>query len=69
MKFDAKALGKKLKIDWKKIKLSEFKKGLVVEQEHKDVTKGSGLTTAKIALAHLKEMPDYYTKLAKMEKK
>jgi hypothetical protein len=32
-----------------------------------DVTGDDPLLTAKIALAHLKELPDYYTRLAEME--
>lgn len=43
-------------------------KGMTVELEHKDLTGGNPLKTAKIALAHIKEDPEYYTKLAKMEK-
>lgn len=42
----------------------ELAMGIEVEYEHssnKDVAK-------KIALAHLKELPDYYTRLKKMEK-
>jgi len=68
-KIDAKALGDKLKVNWKKVDLGEFKKGLRVETEHSDVTKGDPIKTAKIALAHLKEAPDYYTKLKKVEKR
>ena len=45
----------------------QFCMGMKVEMEHKDVTKGDPVTTAKIALAHLKEKPDYYTKLKKVE--
>lgn len=66
---DAKKLGDKLKVDWDKVSLAEFRKGMKVEREHKDITKGDPMKTARIALAHLKELPDYYTKLAKMEKK
>ncbi len=36
--------------------------------EHRDVTRGSLTITGKIALAHLKELPDYYTRLSRMEK-
>jgi hypothetical protein len=64
----AEDLGKILNIDFTAISRDEFKKGLEVEQEHVDVTQGDPETTAKIALAHLKEMPDYYTKLMAMEK-
>ena len=52
-----------------KFNLTQFQEGLKVEKEHKDVTKGDPLKTAKIVMAHLKEVPDYYTKLKKVEKK
>jgi hypothetical protein len=48
--------------------------GMDVELEHgshdeeTNVTNDDPLTTGKIALAHLKEFPDYYTRLDKMEK-
>ena len=44
-----------------------------VELEHgtrdpeTDVTGDNPLLTGKIALAHLRELPDYYTRLARME--
>ena len=47
--------------------------GLLVELEHgtrdpeTNVTDDDVSLTAKIALAHLNEFPDYYTRLAKME--
>jgi hypothetical protein len=38
--------------------------------EHKDVTNGNVVKTAKIAAAHLTEKPNYYTLLKKyVEKK
>jgi len=70
----AKRIGKDLHINWKEINLSEFTRGLNVELEHgsKDpqtnVTDNDGKLTGEIAWAHLKEFPDYYTRLAKMEK-
>lgn len=74
-KFNAKDIGDKLKIDWKKIPLRQFSAGLKVELEHgsihkkTDVTHNSALKTGKIALAHLNEDPHYYAKLHIMEKK
>lgn len=62
------SLARKVKLP-KKTRMSEFKAGLTVEKEHRDVTKGSKVKTAKIAKAHLKELPDYYTRLKRMEKK
>jgi regulator of RNase E activity RraB len=59
-----------LGIDPEKVCLKQLKMGLEVElAEHSDITNGDLVLTAKIALAHLKELPDYYTQLEKMEKK
>ena len=52
-----------MKLDPKKYNPEQFHMGMNVELEHKDVTKGNLKMTAKIALAHLSEVPDYYTKL------
>lgn len=71
---DAKRIGKDLHINWKNINLSEFTRGLNVELEHgsknpqTNVTDDNGKLTGEIALAHLKEIPDYYSRLTKMEK-
>ena len=61
----AKAIGDRLNVNWNKIDLDEFTVGIKVEMEHADVTGGDIETTAKIALAHLAEVPDYYTKLTR----
>jgi len=53
--------------------LEELRMGMDVELEHgrrdpaTDVTEDDPVMTAKIALAHLREMPDYYERLAEME--
>ena len=71
---EAQELGRRIGVDWNRIPLEEFRRGLSVELEHgahdpqTNVTNDDALTTAKIALAHLKEFPDYYTRLAQMEK-
>ena len=71
---DAKRIGNNLGINWKEVSLDQFTKGLNVELEHgstdpqTNVTDNSGKLTGEIALAHLKEFPDYYTRLHKMEK-
>jgi hypothetical protein len=73
-KSDAKEIGKGLNINWDEVSLDEFTNGLNVELEHgsKDtatnVTNNDEKLTGKIALAHLKEFPDYYTRLKKLEK-
>ncbi len=69
----ARSIGDRLRVDWGKIDLEQFRMGLAVELEHgsrdpeTDVTHNDPLLTGKIALAHLNEFPDYYTRLAKME--
>jgi len=71
---EAKVIGEKLGITWDKFDLEQFRMGMDVELEHglhdpaTNVTNDDPLTTGKIALAHLTEFPDYYTRLANMEK-
>jgi len=70
----AERLAKTMGIDTKKIPVDEFYAGLKVELEHgtvhkdTDVTNNNLFDTGKIALAHLREIPDYYKRLDKMEK-
>jgi hypothetical protein len=69
----AKTIGEQLGIRWDNFDVAQFRAGLGVELEHgavnqtTDVTNNDPLMTGKIALAHLTEFPDYYTRLAKME--
>jgi hypothetical protein len=69
----ARAIGEQLGIRWDKFDLEQFRAGLAVELEHgtanqtTNVTNDDPLITGKIALAHLTEFPDYYTRLAKLE--
>lgn len=71
---DARRIGEALGIDWAQIRLDEFRAGLGVELEHgardpdTNVTNDDEMLTGKIALAHLKEYPDYYTRLAHLER-
>ncbi|MBU4285189.1 hypothetical protein KKF60_01355 [Patescibacteria group bacterium] len=71
---EAKRVGDGIGVDWDKCDLEQFRMGLGVELEHglcdaeTNVTNDDELMTGKIALAHLKEIPDYYTRLDKMEK-
>jgi uncharacterized protein DUF5661 len=70
---EARRVGDALKIDWNQIELEQFRCGMDVEFEHgahdpqTDVTHDDLLMTGKIALAHLKEFPDYYVRLERME--
>lgn len=64
-KEEAKKVGDELGLSWDKYSLEEFHKGLNVELEHSDITRGDPKLTAKIAIAHLNEVKNYYTLLAK----
>lgn len=70
---EAKVIGEQIGIDFKIIDLEQFRLGLAVELEHgahdpiTNVTNDDPLVTGKIAWAHLKEIPDYYTRLNAME--
>jgi hypothetical protein len=72
---DARRIGTEIGIDWdaSPFDVEEFRDGMNVELEHglhdpqTDVTGSDATVTGKIALAHLKEFPDYYTRLRKME--
>lgn len=69
----ARKVGEELGVDWTRFGLEQFRQGMEVELEHgrrdpdTDVTGDDLLLTGKIALAHLNEFPDYYTRLARME--
>ena len=71
---EAKIIGLKLGIDWRKFDVDQFRRGLNIELEHGKIHKGTdvsndrSLITGKIALAHLNEFPDYYDRLEKLEK-
>lgn len=73
---EARAIGERIGIDWGagNVDLEQFRIGLAVELEHgsqdpaTDVTHDDETVTGKIALAHLKEIGDYYTRLAAMER-
>lgn len=71
---EAQKIGEILGIKWDKFDVEQFRRGMDVELEHgtrdiaTNVTNDDPSTTGKIALAHLNEFPDYYTRLDKMEK-
>ena len=72
---DARRIGTEIGIDWatSPFDTEQFRVGLDVELEHgvhdpeTNVTGDDEIMTGKIAWAHLKELPDYYTRLAAME--
>jgi hypothetical protein len=71
---EAKQIGDALRIDWNMFPVEQFRMGLVMEAEHgsgdplTNVTNDDPMITGRIVWAHLKEIPDYYTRLLKMEK-
>jgi len=71
---EAQKIGEEIGIDFATFDIEQFRMGLGVEFEHgshdpeTNVTNNDLTMTGKIAWAHLKEIPDYYTRLAKMEK-
>ena len=72
---DARRAADRLAVDFDAVEfdLEQFQMGLVRELQHgradpdTNVTDDDLVVTGKIALAHLNEIPDYYTRLAAME--
>lgn len=71
---EARTIGEKLDVGWSNFDVEQFRMGLDVELEHGKISPATNVTdddpimTGKIALAHLNEFPDYYTRLDKLEK-
>ena len=71
----AETIGREIGIEWTSspFDIEQFRAGLEVEFEHgshdpeTNVTNDDPIMTGKIAWAHLKEFPDYYTRLDAME--
>jgi hypothetical protein len=72
---EARSVGEQIGINWSAapFDVEQFRMGMDVELEHglhdlsTNVTGDDELVTGKIALAHLNEFPDYYTRLDRME--
>jgi hypothetical protein len=72
---DARAIGEEIGIDWatSPFDVEQLRVGMNVELEHglhdprTNVSGDDPRITAKIALAHLNEFADYYTRLERME--
>jgi hypothetical protein len=72
---EARRVGEEIGIDWASapFDVEQFRRGMDVELEHglhdmqTNVTHDDPVVTGKIALAHLNEFPDYYTRLDRME--
>ena len=72
---EARKIGEQIGVDWATapFDVDQFRRGMDVELEHglhdilTNATDDDPLVTGKIALAHLREFPDYYTRLEQME--
>jgi hypothetical protein len=72
---EARRVGEEIGIDWRSapFDVEQFRSGMDVELEHglhdllTNVTDDDPIVTGKIALAHLNEFADYYTRLDQME--
>ena len=72
---DTRRIGEQIGIDWSTapFDVEQLRRGMEVELEHglqdlgTNVTNDDPVVTGKIALAHLNEFPDYYTRLERME--
>lgn len=73
---DARAIGKQIGIEWGNTdyNVEALKQGIEVEHEHgtergadTNIGGDDNQVAARIALSHLKELPDYYPRLKKME--
>jgi Protein of unknown function (DUF5661) len=72
---EARRVGEEIGIDWASapFDLEQFRMGMDIELEHglhdgaTNVSDDDPVVTGKIALAHLNEFPDYYTRLERME--
>jgi Protein of unknown function (DUF5661) len=72
---EARRIGEAIGVDWASapFDVEQLRMGMDVELEHglhdllTNVTGDDPVATGKIALAHLNEFPDYYTRLARME--
>ena len=69
---EAKRIGESLHIDWDQVDLEQFRQGLMGKQPPKNFDPETGLTfdgvlqTGQVVLAHMEEIPDYFTRLEKL---
>lgn len=69
---EAKRIGDSLYIDWDQVDLEQFRQGLMRTHKQGGMDPETGLTydnvllSGKTVLAHVQEIPDYFTRLAKL---
>jgi hypothetical protein len=70
---EARRIGESLHVDWNQVDLEQFRQGLMGNMAQAAVDPETGLTydgliqTGKVVLAHAQEIPDYFSRLAKLE--
>jgi hypothetical protein len=70
---EAKRIGESLHIDWDQVDLEQFRQGLMGKHPREIVDPETGLTyggvlqTGQVVLAHMEEIPDYFTRLEKLK--
>jgi Protein of unknown function (DUF5661) len=66
---EARRVGNEIGVDWSRLDLEQFPFGMDVEfghgshDPHTDVTGDDPILIGKIALAHVKEFPDYFERM------
>ncbi len=69
---EARRIGESLYLDWEQVDLEQFRQGLMGNRDQETVDPDTGLTfngvldTGKVVLAHMQEIPDYFTRLEKL---
>jgi hypothetical protein len=70
---EAKRIGESLHIDWDRVELEQFRQGLMGKHPQGTIDPETGLTyegvllTGQVVLAHMEEIPDYFTRLEKLK--
>jgi len=70
---EAKRIGESLYFDWDQVDLERFRRDLMEDQTRRAMGPETGsaydgvLLTGKVALAHMQEFPDYFSRLAKLK--
>jgi hypothetical protein len=70
---EAKRIGESLYIDWDQVDLEQFRQGLMGKQKQKAMDPETGpmydgvLLAGRVVLSHVREFPDYFTRLAKLK--
>lgn len=70
---EARRIGEALHIDWDQVDLEQFRRDLMRTRKQEAVDLETGLTydgvllSGKIVMAHMQEIPDYFTRLEKLK--